>query len=148
MGILKKFGQYLMQSLFTWAVMSLSFNVLAEELNEVDSQALANTMKMMQNPIAREGAIKENGKEAKAADKMAKDLMGSDENVEDMYKVAAEIFRTVATENGGDLDKMVDMMRDAQANPQGFYQKLTPEQKEMIKNLGDKVKDQQKINNN
>ena len=146
MGIIKKFGNYVVHSLFTWAVCALSFNVLAEELNKVDSEALDKTVQMLNNPVAREGAIKENGDGAKKADKMAKDLMGSDANVQEIYKAAAEIFRKMASDNNGDLDKMMEAMGKAQQDPEGFYKTLSPEQKEMIKNLGDKAAEQQKLN--
>ena len=147
MGLLKKLGQWTFQYLFTSAVFALSFNVLAEEaLNKVDSEALENTIKMMQSPQGRQKAINENGSRAKKADQMAQDLMGSDANVQEIYKAAAEIFRKVASDSDGDMEKMMEIMGNAQKNPEDFYNSLTPDHKQMIKSLGEKAKELQQLN--
>ncbi len=147
MGLLKSIGGYFFQSLFMSAVFSLSFSVLAEEMDEVNTEALNKTIELLNSPSQREEAANET-EESKKADRMVKDLMGNQDNVDSLYHAAGEIFRKIATDSGGDINQMMKTLQEAQTNPEAFYKNLTDEQKSMIKQLGEKANDQRKLNSN
>lgn len=146
MKILKFFRNFIFRTLFSLAVCALSLSVFAEELSKVDSDALANTVKMMNSPTERQGVI-DNSDGAKKADAMVKSMMGNEEDTQAVYKVAAEIFRSVAQENGGDLQSIIQTIGKAQSNPEEFYRNLSPEQKKMIMDLSKKAEAQKRLQN-
>ncbi len=148
MAYFKKLANSLIHSLFISAVLSLSFSVLAEELSNVDSQALEKTVQLLQSRSERQKVIDES-EDAKKADKMVKDMMGGDqEGVKETYKAAAAIFRSMANAHNGDAEGMVEATSKAQQNPEQFMQNLSPEQKAMIKKLSERIEKVQNIEPN
>ncbi len=129
------------------AVFTLSFSVLAEEMDEVNTESLNKTIQLLNSPNQRKGAIDES-KEAQKADRMAQELMGSGENLDELYHTAGEIFRKIANDSNGDLQQMMRTLQEAQKNPEGFYNNLTDDQKSMIKQLSEKANDRRKLDGN
>lgn len=147
MEYLKAFGHYIVHSLFMSAVISLSMTVVAEELHKVDAEALEKTVQLLNSSAQRQEVI-ENSDQAKRSDDMVRKMMGGNEqNVDETYKVAAEIFRGLAKDNNGNLQDIMQAVGQAQQNPEGFYKTLSPEQQAMIKALGEKAEAQKKLNN-
>ncbi len=147
MGILKSITRYIVHYFFISAVVTLSLSVLAEEMDEVNTEALNKTIELLNSKSQREGVINDS-KEAQKADRMAQDLMGNSENMDELYQAAGEIFRKLANDSNGDLQKMMRSLQEAQKNPEQFYNNMTDEQKAMIKNLGEKANDQRKLDSN
>lgn len=147
MGIFKKIGRYIFHYLFISAVFTLSISVLAEELDAVNTEALNKTIELLNSSSQRQ-TVTDTSPEAAKADNMAKELMGSPQNVDKLYNAAGEIFRKLAQDNNGEVAKMVEALQNAQGNPEAFYQSMTPEQKEMIRKLGESANQQRQLNNN
>jgi preprotein translocase subunit SecD len=135
----KKLGSYLIKSLFISSVVTLSLHVLAEEMSSADKEALQKTMQLLQNPNERQEVINSSS-DANKADQMAKQLVG-EENLQDVYRLAAQVMRKLAIENKGDSQSMVKEMQQAQKNPEAFYNSLSDGQRKEIMEMRRKIKE-------
>ena len=124
-------------TLFVLFSLIFSFNVFAEELSAVDTEALKNTVNMLNSKQDRENYMKDK-KDAQRADGMAKQLLG-DEGADKIYAAAAEIMKSITKDSGGDPGSMMQIIEKAQGNPEGFLKNLSPKHQEMIKNLSKEV---------
>lgn len=122
--------------LFKFSVMILTTSVFAKDLYKVDPQALEKTAQLLENRTQRDEAISKN-KDANKADLMARDLMGDGQNLDQLYKAAAKIFRSLANQTGGDNSAMMQKLSQAQQDPQSFLKNLSPEQQQLIKKLAE-----------
>ncbi len=143
MKFLKGFCKYILNSLFFSAVLSFSFQVFADELSEVNSKALEKTMELLQNKSQRDQFIEENP-QAGRADNNSKQLFGDGAQLEQAYKLASEIFRKLATENNGDVTKMLEQITNGKQNPEQFYKSLDASQKKLILDLSKGVEERNK----
>lgn len=116
--------------------MILTTSVFAKDLYKVDPQALEKTAQLLENRTQRDEAISKN-KDANKADLMARDLMGDGQNLDQLYKAAAKIFRSLANQTGGDNSAMMQKLSQAQQDPQSFLKNLSPEQQQLIKKLAE-----------
>lgn len=146
MRFFKGFFKFVINSLFFSAVFSLSVQVFAEELSKVDSEALQKTVDLMNNRSQRNEMI-ENNPGAKKADDMTRKLFGDGAELDAAYKAAAQIFRKLAAENNGDIQKMMEQINNGQKNPEAFYKNLGPQERQLIKNLSKGVEDRTKNSN-
>jgi len=126
-------------------LLAIPITVFADGLSSVDTEALNKTIELLNSPEQRNQFIGEN-EEAQKTDRMVKDLMGDGLNTTQMYHVAGEIFRKLAQDNNGDADKLIESLEQAKRNPEGFYQNMTAEQKEMIRQLGDIANQSRQLN--
>ena len=86
MGLIKGFGKYVIRSIFISFVVTLSISVFADEFSQVNSEALDNTVKLLNSPAQRQDVI-DKSDEAKRADNMARKLLGKDADVQQLYKM-------------------------------------------------------------
>ncbi len=144
MSIFKKIGQYLLQSFFLSAVVSLTLNVVAKDVMTFDAEALEMTLRNYNDAQYRKQNM---GRTAAGqfADKKVQELMGSPENAQEMYRVAGVIFQEMAQESGGDFSKLKAIMKKTQGDPVTFYNSLTPQQKSLITGLKERVEAKQGI---
>ncbi|MCB0378563.1 MAG: hypothetical protein KDD33_08735 [Bdellovibrionales bacterium] len=112
------------------------FGQSARTDEEVNQEALQNTMELLQNREKRDAYIKGDSK-AQKADTMARQVVGDGAKLDELYKAAAVIFRDMATANNGDAKSMQEALGAAQKDPKAFYNNLTPEQRQMIKGLAE-----------
>ena len=75
---------------------------------------------------------------AKAMDKAARQVVG-DENAADVYELASDLMATLSEESGGDPVKMMELLQQAQKNPQSLEGKFTPEQRAKIKAISERM---------
>lgn len=99
---------------------------------------LKETQKVLTDKAKRNEAIKQEGSKAKAADEYAEKVAGS-QGKEEMYGMSAELMTMIEKEAGGDADKMMKILEEAQRNPEAFYNRFSPEQKAKIKAIADKA---------
>ena len=101
-------------------------------------QGKAETQQLLRDPkrVEKEGLLTP---EAKAAHEQAKSLAGSDENFQEMYSVAAEVFGTLCDQTNCDAQKMSEILSDLSKNPRSFKSKVTPEQWRRIEELSKKI---------
>lgn len=144
MRLLKATGHYIIRSLFLSSVLSLSITVFAEELSKIDSDAIDKTVELLNNPSQRQQVI-DNNDGAKKADQMARQLLGDGADLQQVYKAAGEIFRKLANENNGDLNKMLEKMAEGQKNPESFFNSLTPKERAMVQSLGQKANERKQL---
>jgi hypothetical protein len=110
----------------------------AYALDPASQEAKDKTSELLRDPKQREQAVKENGK-TKAADAQMKHVMGNEQNTQKAYEISADIMDKMVEQTGGDSSKMQEILEQAQKDPEGFYNKLTPEQKKQIEELAGKV---------
>jgi hypothetical protein len=116
------------------SVASLTFFVFGEEAIH-NKEALDKTMSLLKNRAERESFMQDNP-DAKKTDLMVKDLVGEGADLEKVYQLSAEILRGLSSENGGDVNSMLKTIQEAQGNPEAFYKSLSPEHRQLIKELG------------
>ena len=143
MKFIKGFFTLLLRSFFMSAVFTLSLTVFAEEMSAVDSESMEKTIELLNNRAQRQEKI-DSSPDAKKANDMAKKLFGDGADLNQVYKVAGELFRKLATDNNGNSISMMEILSNAQSNPEEFFKNMTPEQQEMIRSLGKKVEDKRK----
>ncbi len=96
------------------------------ELDASVQEGLQKTKALLTNPTDRNKAIEKDPK-AQDVDRKMKALVG-EENGEQVYKIAAEVFERIVQESKGDPEKLKAMMEQAQKDPQGFYKQYLSEQ--------------------
>ena len=122
-----------------WLLMfTLSTPAFAEPLDAPSQQALEQTLELLNNRHQRQKAVS-GSQAARSAQNKALSLVGTEQNLDELYKISGEIFKTLVNQNGGDTEKMNSRLDRANQNPAQYYQTLTPAQKQMIKELADKL---------
>lgn len=104
-----------------------------------DQEALKNTQDMLRDAKARDAAIQQTGERARQVDQGVRNLAGSQQNADDIYGLAADVFANITKEAGGDPEKMQKLLNEAQKNPAAFAEKWTPEQKQKLGEIGTKI---------
>ncbi len=145
MGFLKFSKKVVISYLYAPYLLSLPITVFAEGLSTVDSEALQKTIELLNTQEQRDEFIGDN-KEAQKTDRMVKDLMGDDQNANQLYQAAAEIFSNLTTLHNGDGNSMLETLQKAQQNPEGSYQNMSVEQKEMVRKLAEIANQKRQLN--
>lgn len=115
----------------------------AQALDAASTEALAATLRMLNDPASRAAAIGGDPRAA-AADKQAQSVAGSPALTQEMYGLAAEIFNDLARNSGGDVGKMSETLQRAQTDPAGFAALLSPGTLEKLRALSVKISDQRR----
>ncbi len=105
-------------------------------------QAVKEVQEQMKSPSFHQNAAKQS-KEAAAVEKQVKDVSGSPENEQAMYEFAAQILGNMKDNSPEEMRKM---LMDAQQNPEAFANSWTPEQKQKLKELSERIPAGQKRN--
>lgn len=121
--------------LLALTLLVLCLPLRAEKLDKNAQEALEQTMGMLRSSQKREEEIKKDPK-AKAANAEVESLTGSAENTQKLYELSALIMENLTKQAGGDPDKMVKILEQAQKDPAGFANSFTPEQQKLLKQLG------------
>jgi hypothetical protein len=122
------------------AVLILSLllpSIPALALDNASNTALKQTQQMMTDPNQRQKTL-DTDPRAKAMDTAARQAVG-DQNAADVYQLASELMGTLADESGGDPVKMMELLQQAQRDPQSMEGKFTPEQKAKIKAMSERM---------
>lgn len=123
-----------------FSILIVSGPSLAEEWDSYDQEALQKTQELLNNSSERDRAVQADPQALKA-DQNAKSLFGGDaRSTDEVYKLASEVFGDVAKESGGDAKAMQELLMRYQADPAGFAKTWTPEQREALKKLSEKVR--------
>lgn len=122
-----------MKKVISLSVFFLAFNVFAFE-DEVYTSALQQTQNLLKNSEARKGAL--NTEPAKAADKAAEITALNDPAAKsEVYNIAADLMPWLVEQSQGDVSKMMQLIQEAQKNPQAFLQRMPEAERKKIKNL-------------
>lgn len=113
------------------------------DMDKHEQQGLKDTKQLLTNPIERNEVIKTD-KTAIEVDKKVEALTGSGKEKEELYGIASEVMEKIAVESKGDPQKMQQLLSEAQANPQKFYDKyFSAAQKTRVKNLASEIEKKQ-----
>ena len=122
-----------MRKMIFLSVLFLAFNVFAFE-DQVYTNALQQTQNLLKNSEVRKGAL--NTEPATAADKAAEiTALGDPAAKSEVYNIAADLMPWLLEQSQGDISKMMQLIQEAQKNPQAFLQKMPAAEREKIKNL-------------
>ncbi len=99
---------------------------------------LKETQKVLTDKTKRDAAIKQEGSKAQAVDQYAEKIAGP-QGKEEMYGLSADLMAVIEKESGGDPDKMMKILEEAQKNPEAFYNRFSPEQKAKLKAIAEKA---------
>ena len=112
---------------------------LAQSLDAASADALAATLRLLQDPAARSAAIAGNP-QASAVDSQLQALAGA-ANMQEIYALAAAIFSELATNTGGDVGKMSQALSRGSTDPAGFAAMLSPATLQRLRELSVKISD-------
>ena len=115
---------------------------LVQPAGSQQDSSLQQTQELLKDPSKREQALQT--PDAKNADAAAGALAGSAANKEKMYQISSDLMTYLNKESGGDPSKMMEILAEAQKNPEAFYKKWPPAQRAALEQL---VKDMSKSGN-
>jgi len=110
----------------------------AQTLDPLTAKALAEALRVIQDPALRQTAIAKDPK-AVEADRQARALAGSDKTTQDFYEFAIDIFVDLMLSAGGDMKKINETLERAKADPAAFAATLSPRNRERLKEISTKV---------
>lgn len=116
----------------------VSFSIYSSLASTFDDKtyesALQQTQNLLRTPDARKGAI--DTEPAKAADKAVEiTALGDPAAKSEVYNIAADLMPWLLEQSQGDPLKMMQLIQEAQKNPQAFLQKMPAAERQKIKNL-------------
>jgi hypothetical protein len=104
------------------------------------NDAIADTQRMLQDKSARDAQIKKDPHAQKADQDVSAAVGGSKEGSDKVYQMSAEILPMLSKQANGDPDKMAKLLEEAQKNPEKFYNSLSPELKDKVRDLANEKK--------
>ena len=110
----------------------------AQTLDPQTAKALAEAIRVIQDPALRQAAITKAPKAVEAA-RQVRALAGSDKATQDFYEFAIDIFVDLMLSAGGDMKKITETLDRAKADPAAFAATLSPRNRERLKELSTKV---------
>ena len=111
------------------------YAAFGDDLGKASQEALAKTKELLLNAQQRGEHIK-NDKQAQKADDIVKNLGGTPEQQQDIYKLAATIFEKMIKENGGDA---TEVQRQLLQKPETFAGSLNPDQMEKLRKIANDI---------
>jgi hypothetical protein len=107
-------------------------------LDAASAEALTKTQALLRDPQKRAQAASANS-QAQFVDKQTQALAGSSENTDAIYDLSADILESLVLKTNGDAAKMKELMDQAKNDPKGFAEKLSPEQRQKLKEISQKI---------
>jgi len=122
------------------AVLGAGAPAHGQRLDPASAEALAATLRMLQDPALRGAAL---AKDPKAAgiDSQMRGMMGGDKHMAELYELAAQIFEDLTRGSGGDVQKMTQALERGRTDPAGFAALLSPKTLERLRELSSKISD-------
>jgi len=114
--------------------------VTAQPLDAASSEALAATLRALQDPALRAAAIAASAQGA-AVDQQIQSIAGSPALTQEFYALAAQVMSELARSSGGDVSRMNDVLERGKTDPAGFAAMLSPETLERLRALSAKIAD-------
>jgi hypothetical protein len=112
----------------------------AQSLDPAASEALATTLRVLQDPALRAAAIATSS-QATTVDQQIQSIAGSPALTQEFYALAAQVMNELARSSGGDVSRMSDMLERGKADPAGFAAMLSPETLDRLRSLATKISD-------
>src|SRR5262245_6558306 len=121
--------------LVAWA--SLTFGLCAPvfaQQADPGSAALADMLKALTVVPGGQNAACTGG-----IDQQVNALTGSPQLTQELYGLAAQIMTELMQSSGGDMNKVLDTLTRAKTDPSGFVNALSPETRDKLKELSEKI---------
>jgi len=112
----------------------------AQSLDAASSEALAATLRALQDPALRAAAIA-GSSQASAVDQQIQSIAGSPALTQEFYALAAQVMSELARSSGGDVSRMNDVLERGKTDPTGFAAMLSPETLDRLRALATKISD-------
>jgi hypothetical protein len=123
------------------AFASLTLGVLTPvfaQQTDPDAAALAEMLKALTVPGAK-GAPPGGGTGAAEVDQQVRALTGSPQLTQEVYNLAAQVLAELMQTSGGDMGKVFDTLERAKSDPAAFMATLSPQTRDRLKELSDKI---------
>lgn len=115
----------------------------AQPLDPAASDALAATLRMLVDPALRAAAVAGNP-QARPVDQQVRALTGSDALTQELFALAADVFRELTQATGGDATTIALTLDRARTDPGGFAAMLSPPTLERLRQLSIRISDQRR----
>ena len=116
----------------------------AQSLDAASAEALAATLRLLQDPVARDAALA-GSPQGPALDRDIQALTGgSPALTQELYALAAQVFSELALNSGGDLGRMNQALDGGRGNPAGFAAFLSPETLARLRDLASRISDRKR----
>jgi hypothetical protein len=116
---------------------TLAGEPVKQPLDAASQQGVHDTQQMLTDPTERKKVLERDSR-AGAVDAQARKVVG-DENMADVYALAADLMGSLANETGGDPVKLMELMERAEKNPEILRDKLTPEQMAKLRAIAGRI---------
>ncbi len=112
----------------------------AQPLDAASAEALAATLRVLQDPALRAAAIAASP-QGTAVDRQVQAIAGSPALTEELYALAGQVMSELARSSGGDVSRMNDALERGKNDPAGFAAMLSPDTLERLRALSTKISD-------
>lgn len=112
----------------------------AQALDAASADALAQTLRMLADPAGRSLIIAGDPRAAEI-DRQVQGMTGSSELVQEVYRLAAEVFADLARSAGGDAGRISEALERAKSDPAAFAAMLSPQTLERLRELSVRLSD-------
>jgi len=132
-----------------FAVLAALSNAPRTSLSQGDAaskdtqDALVQTQDLLRDSNKRLEAI-QNTPGADKTDKNLQAFTGSSASSDKIYNISADIMGKIVAESAGDAEKMQQMLKDFQSNPEAFYKKLDPSIQRDISSVAKEIEQNKK----
>ena len=112
------------------------------------SSALTDTQELLKSKSKRQEVFNKDAK-AKAANDQVINLTGGDDaKTQEMYNISSEAFASLMQAAGNDPNKAMELLQQAQANPEAFYQSLPKDVRAKIQGVASDIEKKNAPKNN
>jgi hypothetical protein len=136
-GVWSRFGALLL-AVASVVVLLGSFVSVQAQQADPGSAALAEMLKSLTGPGGKAGPLGA-GAGSGDIDQQVRALTGSPQLTQEVYNLAAQVLGEVLQSTGGDMSKLFDLLARAQSDPSAFVATLSPETRDRLKELSDRI---------
>ncbi|MBF0263831.1 MAG: hypothetical protein HQL46_01050 [Gammaproteobacteria bacterium] len=118
--------------------LSFSSFCLAELTMTEQQLYMQQAMELLKNSASREEFFK-NHPQAREAQRQLQTITESPELQNEIYGLAADVFADLVKKTAGEPNKLMNLLQNAQQNPEGFANQFSTTQKQELQKLGVEV---------
>lgn len=128
-----------------WALVACGAPALeAQTLDAASAEALAATLRLLQDPAARDAALAGNPRGASLDRDIQAMTGGSPALTQELYALAAQVFSELTLNSGGDLTRMNQALDRGRGDPAGFAAFLSPDTLARLRDLASRISDRKR----
>jgi hypothetical protein len=116
----------------------------AQSLDPASAEALAATLRLLQDPAARDAALGGSPQGAVIDRDIQAMTGGSPALTQEFYALAAQVFSELTLNSGGDLGRMNQALASGRGDPAGFAAFLSPETLARLRDLATRISDRKR----